>query len=201
MSTPRIRLTPEARREQLLELGTRLLADRTLDELSIDLLADEAGISRGLLYHYFANKVEFHRAVIGRAVEELVEATAPLDEGEPMARLVGSLEAYVDYVQANFTGYQSLVQAAYGGDPVIRELYDHARGQLIDRMFVVAVGESAMDELGFTDTPATRLSLLGWTALTETIVIGWVRDPSTMTREQLIGVLVGGLPGMLAATH
>jgi AcrR family transcriptional regulator len=201
MTTPRIRLTPEARREQLLDLGARLFATHSLDELSVDLLADEAGISRGLLYHYFANKVEFHRAVIGRAVEELVAATAPIDEGEPIERLIGSLEAYIAYVKLNFTGYRSLIQAAHGGDPVMRELYDQARGQLIDRMFVVAVGTSAMAQLGFTDSPATRLALLGWSSLVETAVVGWVQDPSAMTREQLVGVLVGGLPGMLEATR
>ncbi len=201
MSTTRIRLTPQARREQLLRLGTQLFATRTLDELSIDLLAEEAGISRGLLYHYFANKQEFHRAVIERAVADLVAATAPIEGGEPIDRLVGSIQAYVDYVEANFRGYQSLVQAAHGGDPVIRALYEEARLLLLDRMFVVAAGTSAMDEYGFHDTPATRLVLNSWAALAETLVLGWVQERQSMTRDQLVAVLVGGLPEMLAATR
>ena len=45
----RTRLAPDERRSQLLDLGVRLLATRSLDELSIDLLAEEAGISRGML--------------------------------------------------------------------------------------------------------------------------------------------------------
>jgi AcrR family transcriptional regulator len=197
----RVRLTPQARREQLLELGAELFATRTLDELSIDLLADEAGISRGLLYHYFDSKQEFHRAVIGRAVDDLVAATAPVDEGEPLDRLVGSLTAYVGYIEANFTGYLSLVQAALGGDPVIRALYEDARRRLLDRMFTTAVGTNAMAEFGFVDTPATRLVLQGWASLAETMVIEWVRKPGTMSRDQLINVIVGGLPGMLEATR
>ena len=201
MRTPRIRLSPEARREQLLELGTQLLATRTLDELTIDLLAEEAGISRGLLYHYFANKQEFHRAVVGRAVSHLVEATAPLDIGEPIERLIGSIRAYIDYVEASYTGYQSLVQAAFGGDPVIRAVYEDARRQLMDRMFVVAVGTSAMDEYGFRDTPATRLVLNSWSAFAENLVLGWVGGGKPISQDQLIGVLVGGLPAMLDATR
>jgi AcrR family transcriptional regulator len=51
----RIRLSPEQRRVQLLDLGVRLFSRRSLDELSVDVLAQEAGISRGLLYHYFGN--------------------------------------------------------------------------------------------------------------------------------------------------
>lgn len=201
MATTRIRLTPEARREQLLDLGMRLFATRTLDELSIDLLADEAGISRGLLYHYFANKQEFHRAVVSRVADDLIEATAPVETGDPIERLIGSIEAYLDYVLANQTGYRSMVQAAYGGDPVMRELYERARDSLIDRMFVVATGISAMENLGFSDTPATRLVLNGWSALAEHLVLAWVADRTIMTREQLIGVLVAGLPGMLEVTR
>ena len=53
---PRTRLTPDQRRTQLIELGVSLLATRSLDELTIDVLAEEAGISRGLLYHYFGSR-------------------------------------------------------------------------------------------------------------------------------------------------
>src|SRR5690349_23860940 len=96
-STPRTRLAPAQRREQLLDLGVRLLATRSLDELSIDLLAEEAGISRGLLYHYFGNKHAFHQAVVRRAADDLITQTAPPAEGEPAERLLVSMAAYVDY--------------------------------------------------------------------------------------------------------
>ncbi|MCU1657877.1 MAG: TetR family transcriptional regulator, partial [Pseudonocardiales bacterium] len=56
----RIRLSPEARRAQLIELGVEMLATRTLDELSVEDIAQQAGISRGLLFHYFSSKQEFH---------------------------------------------------------------------------------------------------------------------------------------------
>jgi AcrR family transcriptional regulator len=196
--TTRIRLAPEARREQLLELGTRLLASHTLDELSIDLLAEEAGISRGLLYHYFANKQEFHRAVLGRAVADLVEATAPVDADDPLERLMVSLGAYVDYVAANHTGYRSLVQAANRGDTEVKALYDDARAQLLNRMFENA-DQTAIERFGFTDTPASRLLVLGWSAMAETMVLEWVEDPRGVTREQVIGMLLAAIPGALAA--
>src|SRR3954452_22371330 len=111
----RIRMSPEGRREQLLELGTQLLSTRTLDELSIETLAEEAGISRGLLYHYFGNKQEFHRAVVRKAADDLIEVTAPAAEGEPLERLTASLDRYVAYVEANYAGYTSLVRGAAGG--------------------------------------------------------------------------------------
>src|SRR6476619_4802391 len=85
--TGRVRMDPASRREQLLELGVRLLSTRSLDELSIETLAEEAGISRGLLYHYFGNKQDFHRAVVRKAADDLIRVTAPAQEREPLERL------------------------------------------------------------------------------------------------------------------
>ena len=109
-------MSPESRREQLLEIGLAMLATRPLEELSIELLAEEAGVSRGLLYHYFANKQEFHLAVVRRAVADLIAITAPRDLDDPIDQLAASMGAYVDYVVDNYAGYVSLVRAAAGGN-------------------------------------------------------------------------------------
>ncbi len=83
MTSTRVRMSPDSRREQLLTLGVRLFATRSLDDLSIETLAEEAGISRGLLYHYFGNKQEFHTAVVQRAADDLFAVTAPAGDGCP----------------------------------------------------------------------------------------------------------------------
>src|SRR5687768_17968431 len=119
-SGTRTRLTPDQRRTQLLDLGVSLLATRSLDELTIDVLAEEAGISRGLLYHYFGNKQDFRLAVVRRAVDDLVEQTAPPPGGDPLERLLASVAAYVDYVVANYQRYTSLARGAAGGNESLR---------------------------------------------------------------------------------
>lgn len=197
----RVRMTPDDRREQLLELGVRLLSRRSVEELSIDVVAEEAGISRGLLYHYFGNKHGFHRAVVRKAADDLVRMTAPPAEGEPLERLARSLEAYVDYVTSNFAGYTSLVRAAAGGDEALREIYDQARAALTDRIFDVAAAEgNLLEAFGIADTPGTRLLVRGWSAMTEDVVIAWVRDPAGVEKEELLRLLAAALPGVLAAS-
>lgn len=204
MTTPaahRVRMTPDVRREQLLEHGVRLLSTYSIDELSIDVLAEQAGISRGLLYHYFGSKQGFHRAVVRKAADDLVRVTAPPAEGEPLERLARSLEAYVDYVETNFAGYTSLVRAAAGGDEVLREIYEEARGTLTDRIFDVAAEEdNLLETFGLTDNPGARLLARGWAAMTEDVVISWVRDPAGVGKQQLLHLLAAALPGVLAAT-
>jgi AcrR family transcriptional regulator len=199
-STPtgRVRMAPGDRREQLLELGVQLLSTRSVDELSIDMLAEEAGISRGLLYHYFGNKHDFHRAVVRKAADDLIRLTAPPSEGEPLDRLARSLEAYVDYVVANYAGYTSLVRGAASGDESLREIYEEARAVLTDRIFAAEDGR-LLDVFGVTDGPAARLMVRGWAAMSEEVVLGWVRRPEGIAKHDLLAMLTAALPGALAA--
>ncbi len=194
MTTPtRTRLSPAERREQLLDLGVRLLAHRSLDELSIDLLAEEAGISRGLLYHYFGSKQAFHEAVVQHAADDLVAQTAPPVDGDPEERLRVSLTAYLDYVVANHEGYVSLVKAAAGGNESLRAIYEEARDALNSRIF----RQDARSEI-LPDTPVTRLVVQGWSAMTEALVLSWIDEPRGVTREQLLETLVASLPALVA---
>jgi AcrR family transcriptional regulator len=199
-SSGRTRLRPETRREQLLELGVRLLSTRSLDELSIDVLAEEAGISRGLLYHYFGNKQDFHRAVVRHAADDLIRVTAPVQEGEPLERLARSLDAYVGYVEANYAGYVSLVRGAASGNEDLQRIYEEARAALTDRIFDVAGADGVPDVLRLQDTPAVRLMVRGWSAMAEDVVISWVRDPRGVGREDLLTMLAAALPGTLSGT-
>lgn len=193
-STTRARLRPDTRREQLLDLGVRLLSTRSLEELSIDLLAEEAGISRGLLYHYFGNKQEFHLAVVRRAVADLVAKTAPPPDGDPLERLTVSEAAYVDYVVENYEGYVSLVKGAAGGNEALREIYEETREALTGRIFEHAEGL-------VPDTPAARLMVRAWSAMSEDLVLDWVRDPRGVTREQLLAALTASLPALVGLMH
>ena len=188
----RTRLSPEQRRAQLLDLGVRLFATRSLDELSIDVLAEEAGISRGLLYHYFGNKHAFHEAVVRRAADDLIAQTAPPVDGAPLERLLASVAAYVDYVVANHEGYLSLVKGAAGGNDTLREIYEEARSALTDRIF----REDAQGEV-IPDTAGSRLMVRGWAAMTEELVLTWVVDPAGVTREELIGAISASLPALV----
>jgi AcrR family transcriptional regulator len=195
-TTTRTRLSPAQRREQLLDLGVRLLADRSLDELSIDLLAEEAGISRGLLYHYFGNKVAFHEAVVRHAADDLIAQTAPPPGGEPLERLLVSVAAYVDYVTANFEGYVSLVKGAAGGNETLRGIYEEVREVLSDRIFTELDSPAGM----VPDTPRNRLIVRGWSAMCEELVIAWRTDPGDITRDEVLALITAALPALVEAT-
>jgi len=191
MSTsPRTRLSPEQRRRQLLDLGVRLFARFPIEALSIDVLAQEAGISRGLLYHYFGDKLGFREAVVRRAAADMVEKTRPPVEGEPVERLLASVAAYVDWVDANYEGYLSLVRGA-ASDAALRAVYDDARTAITDLVFT----EDVTHEL-IADTPAARLLVRGWQALVEELVLAWKAGETSVSRDELLEMVVGTLPAI-----
>lgn len=203
MSATRTRLAPDRRKEQLLDLGVALLSGRRLEDLSIDALADEAGISRGLLYHYFSGKRGFHLAVLRRMADRVVAITAPPSEGDPLTQLVGSLAAYVDFVVENRLAYTSFVRAAAAGDEEFRQIHDEARAALTDRIFDHA-GEQVLAAFGWVDGPELRLMVRGWSALVEDTVLTWLEDDRGIERQSLLDMLANSLlavSGVVSATR
>ncbi|TIC85894.1 TetR/AcrR family transcriptional regulator [Nocardioides sp. GY 10113] len=192
--TARVRLSPERRREQLLALGVQLFSQGSIEEISIDRLAEVAGVSRGLLYHYFGSKQGFYEAVVQCAADDLVAQTAPSEDPDPMVRLRHSMAAYVDYVVDNLAGYRSLVRAAAGGNETLRRIYDEARAALTDRIF----RPEGAGEL-IPDTPATRLLVRGWAAFAEETVLAWCAEPDGLTRDDVVRILSDALPALVAA--
>lgn len=190
--TARTRLSPEERRTRLLELGVRLFSTRTIEEISIDLVMEEAGVSRGLIYHYFDGKQGYREAVVRYAADDLFAQTAPPPGGEPLERLAASITAYVDYVVANERGYRSLVAAAASGNEAMRAVYDSTFEAMGERFFAEAPA------LDLVDTPAVRLVIRGWQAMVEKLVLAWCDDRDAMTREELLALITDSLPTLLA---
>lgn len=197
MST-RTRLSPEQRRTQLLDLGVHMLSRSGLEELSVDVVAEQAGISRGLLYHYFSNKRDFHLAVLRRMAQQVIETTAPSGTGTPAEQMLSSLEAYVDFVSANHDAYVAFVRAAAGGDATYHRIYEDSRRALTERIFDPAYGD-ILGSLGLRDDARSRLLVRGWSALVEEMVLAWLEQPGSTSRADLLGMLTGALPALARA--
>lgn len=195
-SRSRVRLSPQERREQLLDLGVSMFAHRNVEELSIDEVAEAAGVSRGLLYHYFPGLQGFRDAVVRRVAEEFVVATAASDAPDPMERLSTTVVNYVDFVDANHDAYLSLVRAAAGGDPGMKKVYDDARSALAERILDLGVLDLV------PDSEAVRLLVRGWQALAEEIVLAWKApggpdDRNAVSKADVVAMLTDSIAAIL----
>lgn len=189
----RVRLNAQDRRAQLIELGRHMLATRTLDDLSVEDLADEAGVSRGLLFHYFRSKQEFHLEVARAAAAELLARTAPDPSLKPPERLHHSLGAFIDYVVENEDGYVSLVRGAASGDAAMRAVSDETRSEQARRVL------ANLAELGLPLRPESELAIHGWIAFAEEAVVRWLQQ-RTVSKQEVLRMLANSLPALVLAS-
>ncbi|HEY3016973.1 MAG TPA: TetR/AcrR family transcriptional regulator, partial [Nocardioides sp.] len=82
------------------------------------------------------------------------------------------------------------------GNEDMREIYEEARSALTDRIFESSTPEE-LAEYGLVDTPAVRLMVRGWSALTEEVVLSWIDDPRGLDREQLLSALALSLSAIV----
>ena len=115
-------------------LGLEMLATKPLPQVGIDAIAAAAGISRGLLFHYFPSKRDFHVAVVRAAADELLARTAPDPALPLLGRLRAGLEAFIDYVGENPDAYVALVRGAAGSDEDLHAVFDDTRAAICRRV-------------------------------------------------------------------
>jgi len=190
-SGSRTRLDVEQRRAQLLALGLQLFADRSYDEISIDELASAAGISKGLLYHYFTSKRDFYISCVRMSAEQLVERTKPPDTLEPLEQLRRGLEAYLDFVEEHGRSYAALFRAGIGTDEEVAAIIDDTRATILQRL-VEGLGTG-------TVPPAMRSALRGWLGYVEAVVLDWI-DFRDVERERLVTNMIQVMEVALAST-
>src|SRR5260370_24799316 len=99
MSESRRGLSPDDRRNELLALGAEVFGQRPYDEVRIDEIAERAGVSRALMYHYFPDKRAFFAAVVRAEGERLFEATntPPQPDASLFEQLLSGVLAYLYY--------------------------------------------------------------------------------------------------------
>lgn len=84
MAQPRWRRRSEERPEQICAAALEVFAERGFAAAKVDEIARRAGVSKGTLYLYFADKAELFRAVVRSAVSPNVDAIREAVVGSDM---------------------------------------------------------------------------------------------------------------------
>jgi AcrR family transcriptional regulator len=169
----RVRLDIDERRRQLLELGKRAFAERAYDDVSIDDIARAAGISKGLLYHYFPTKRDLYVAGLREIAADLVAKTNTIPSDlPPIDRVRAGLDAYLDHVGKQASAYIALMRGGIGSDPEVIAVIEGTRGQLIDQILDRAGGTPIAAGAG----QLFRLAVRGWIGFVEAVTIEWLAD-------------------------
>ncbi|MEV0670741.1 helix-turn-helix domain-containing protein [Mycobacterium sp. NPDC050441] len=175
----RRRLSPADRRNELLALGAEVFGQRPYDEVRIDEIAERAGVSRALMYHYFPDKRAFFAAVVRAEGERLFEATStPPEPGQSLfGQLRAGVLAYLRYDEEHPHGAWAAYMGLGRTDPVLRGVDDIDNDRQADRI-MGRISDAVSEPLDAKIERDLRATVYGWLALTFEMCRQRLKDPS-----------------------
>jgi AcrR family transcriptional regulator len=108
----RVRMTGKERREQLLDIGRSLFAQKGFDATSVEEIAQKAGVSKPVVYEHFGGKEGLYAVVVDREMRALLDSItgALTSTGHPRELLERAAFALLDYVESSSDGFRILVR-------------------------------------------------------------------------------------------
>ncbi|MFF3289031.1 TetR family transcriptional regulator [Streptomyces sp. NPDC003023] len=107
----RVRMTGAERREQLLDIGRALFAEKGFEGTSVEEIAAKAGVSKPVVYEHFGGKEGLYAVVVDREMRQLLDmVTGALTAGHPRELLEQAAFALLDYIEAYTDGFRILVR-------------------------------------------------------------------------------------------
>ncbi|MEV7088391.1 TetR/AcrR family transcriptional regulator [Streptomyces sp. NPDC093085] len=107
----RVRMTGAERREQLLDIGRTVFAEKGFEATSVEEIAAKAGVSKPVVYEHFGGKEGLYAVVVDREMRQLLDmVTSALTAGHPRELLEQAAFALLDYIERYTDGFRILVR-------------------------------------------------------------------------------------------
>jgi AcrR family transcriptional regulator len=184
------RLETSERRRQILSAARRLFSDRHYGAVSTADIAAEAGVTRGLVHHYFGGKRELYLEVVRSLLELAPGVFAEEIAGSDPATALGvAVDRWLD-VSERSHGVLLAAHGAqgFGRDAEVEEIFDRARERTADAVIAILRPDTPVG-----DAPAElRAAVRAYAGFVEGATFDWLRG-GPLNREQLRELLVGGL--------
>ncbi|CAL9434605.1 TetR/AcrR family transcriptional regulator [Streptomyces sp. enrichment culture] len=188
------RLSVEERRSQLLEAALSLFAHRAPEDVSLDDVAEAAGVSRPLVYRYFpGGKQQLYEAALKSAADELRDCFDEPRAGPLLARLTRAVDRYLAFVGRHDAGFSALLQ---GGSVV-----ETSRTTAIVDGVRRAAAEHILRHLDVADPgPRLRMTIRMWITAVEAASLIWLDEDKQPPPEELRDWLVEQFVAVLTVT-
>ncbi|BAU86025.1 transcriptional regulator, tetR family [Streptomyces laurentii] len=188
------RLSVDERRQQLLDAAQTLFAHRAPEDVSLDDVAEAAGVSRPLVYRYFqGGKQQLYEAALRSSADALVDCLTEPPAGPPTERLARVLDRYLAFVSDHGAGFAALLRGGSVAetsrtDAIVDEVRRAAAGQILFHLGVERPG------------PRFGMMVRTWIAAVEAASLIWLDEGEQPPAAELRDWLVDHLVALLAAT-
>ena len=188
----RRRMGTDERRQQLLQVGAALFAERPYDEVWVEQVAERAGVSRGLLYHYFPSKRDFLLGIVATEGERLQQVMDAHPDRPPAERLALAVDAYVTYAAEHPHGFRAFHRAAEA-DAEVRAIKEEFLART-ERRIVDGLAGGRAGLRADMAPEALQIVARGWMAFVVEVCLQWLDQPA-LSREQVRELCVRTLLG------
>jgi len=180
------RLESDERRAQILTCARRLFSERHFGAVSLEDVAREAGVTRGLLHHYFGTKRELYVEVVRSMVSPPAQLLTDLPAGDRETVLSHAVDLFLDAVRANRETWLATVGAqGFGRDSEVEAVLEEAREATAMRVIELV-------RPGARPSPELRAAIRAYAGFAEAASIDWLQR-RRLTRAQVHELLLASL--------
>jgi len=192
----RSRMTGKQRREQLLEVGRKLFADKGFEATTVEEIAAKAGVSKPVVYEHFGGKEGLYAVVVDREIRSLLDGMtgALSSDGHARVLLEQAALALLDYVETSTDGFRILVRDSPAGQST--GSFASLLSDVASQVEHILAAEFKHQKLDPKTAPIYAQMLVGMVALTGQ----WWMDSRKFKKEDVAAHLVNlawnGLSGI-----
>ena len=179
MSDEKLRLPRDERRATLLAAALEVFTASGYHAAAMDEIADQANVSKPVLYQHFPSKLDLYLAVLDIHCEYLVkDIRAAVASSEDNAeRVLATVNAYFDYINREGEAFRLLFESDMSVEPQVRErlskmTYDCA----------MAFSEAITTETGISQESAMMLAV-GLIGTAQTTARHWLARSESIDRD------------------
>jgi AcrR family transcriptional regulator len=177
-----VRLPRTERRAQLLAAAQRVFAANGYHSAAMDDIAEQAGVSKPVLYQHFPGKLDLYTALLESHVDELVgrvqQALASTTDNK--LRVQAAVGAFFDFVNSDAGAFRMVFESDLRGEPSVQEAVDRATSASVDAITETITADAGLDEA------KARLLAVGLVGLSQVSARYWLAENSSISREEAV---------------
>ncbi|KID28954.1 TetR/AcrR family transcriptional regulator [Prauserella rugosa] len=177
-----VRLPRTERRAQLLDAAQQVFAANGYHSAAMDDIAEQAGVSKPVLYQHFPGKLDLYIALLESHVDTLVRAVEEAlgSTTDNKQRVHNAVGAFFDFVNGDVGAFRMVFESDLRGEPDVQRAVDRATTATVD-----AIAKTIMSDAGL-DAERARLLAVGLVGMSQVSARYWLDQDADVSRDDAV---------------
>ena len=175
-----VRLPRKARREQLLMSAQTIFVARGYHAAAMDEIAENAGVSKPVLYQHFPSKLDLYLALLEQSTEDLVRRVQSALDGthDNQRRVRAAIEAYFAFVDDEAAAFRLVFESDLTNEPAVRTIIEGVDVRCAEAISHVIAADTGLP------VDQSMLVAMGLLGMAQTAARYWLREKGAIPRDQ-----------------